>query len=58
MNDDNLKILQSPIIKSRVANIFHLCPMLLGDPNIAIRLNVLKLSYISMKLLRSYEGKY
>ncbi|KAH9423686.1 TEL2-interacting protein 1 [Dermatophagoides pteronyssinus] len=53
--DENLKILQSPIIKSRVANIFHLCPMLLNDPNINIRLNLLKLSFESMRLLRSYE---
>ncbi|OTF83145.1 hypothetical protein BLA29_003811 [Euroglyphus maynei] len=53
--NDNQKILQSPIIKSRVGNIFHLCPMLLNDPNIAIRLNLLKLSHSSMRLLRSYE---
>lgn len=49
-------ILESPIVKSRVADILNQCSFILSDSNVDIRLNVLLLACKSMKLLRSYEG--
>lgn len=49
-------ILESPIVKSRVADILNQCSFILSDANVDIRLNVLLLACKSMKLLRSYEG--
>lgn len=48
-------ILESPIVKSRVADILNQCSFILSDANVDIRLNVLLLACKSMKLLRSFE---
>ncbi|KAF7489177.1 TELO2-interacting protein 1 -like protein [Sarcoptes scabiei] len=55
LDQKNETILDSPIIKSRMGDIFHLCPMILSDSNVQIRLNVLRLASIAMKILRNFD---